>query len=52
LEGTSKQRLGKRISMEGEEEGKKRERNSKDSKKQRKENVGKEDKGEEMDDYE
>jgi len=34
-----------------EEEGKERERNSKDSRKQRKENVGKEDKGEKMYDY-
>jgi len=34
------------------QEGKERERNPKDSKKQRRENVGKGDKGEEMDDYE
>jgi len=38
--------------MEGEEEGEERKRNSKDSKKQRRENVGKGDKGEGMDDYE
>jgi len=38
--------------MVGEEERKETERNSKDSRKQRKENVGKEDKGEGMDDYE
>jgi len=49
LQGKDRER-GK-VNMEGEE-GEKRERNSKDSKKRRRENVGKGDKGEGMDDYE
>jgi len=49
LEGISTQKQGER---EGEEEGKEKERNLKDSKKQRRENVSNGDKREEMDDYE
>jgi len=47
-----KNRKRGRVSMESEKEGEERERNSKDSKKQRRENVGKGDEKEGMDDYE